>query len=125
MIPMVTRRKLMPEHWTFASMESRAITAFNTGHLVFRGTKQYMFNGKLGGTKTFLFDQCHYTDSLYYMMWNCEWYEREGITPKDKWREEGMSISKDLAEYLIDLHELGIRRIRRWGVTLITVDGWL
>ena len=93
----------MPEHWTFAPMESRAITAFNTGHLVF-------------------FYYCHYIDSLYNMMWNCEWYEREGIKPKDKWMEEGVSIYKDLVDYLIDLHEF---RMKKWEVPLIVVEGWL
>ena len=103
-------------------MESRAITAFNTGNLVFRSTKQFKFKGKLGGTNRCLFDNCIHTDTLYHVMWGCEWYEMEGIRPRDTWRDEGMSVSKDLADYLIELHEF---RMKRWGVPLIIVDGWL
>ena len=104
------------------AMESRAITAFNTGHLVFRSIKQFGFKSKLGGTNRCLFDNCNNIDTLYHAMWGCEWYKMENITPKDTWRDEGMSVSKDLAEYLIKLHEF---RMNKWGVPLIVVDRWL
>merc|ERR1712121_458687 len=66
MIPVIRRNRTMPEHWTFGPMEARAIMAFNTGHLVFRGTKQFKFQGKYAGTKTCLFDMCTSTDTLYH-----------------------------------------------------------
>ena len=122
MIPSVTKRKLMPEHWTFPPMETRAIMAFNTGNLVFRGTKAFKFKGKMGGTNTCLFPMCNATDTLYHVMWNCEWYRQEGIIPKDTWREDGKSVSRDLADYLLELNEF---RIKRWQVPLIVIDGWL
>ena len=111
----------MPEHWTFSPMESRAITAFNAGHLVFRSTKQFKFKGKLGGGGV-LFDNCNNIDTLYHVMWGCEWYKMAEIIPKDTWREEEVSVSKDLVEYLILPHEF---RMTKWGVPLIVVDGWL
>ena len=85
----------MPEHWIIFPMDIWAITAFNTGHLVFRSTKQYNFKEKLGWTNRCLFDNCNNIDTLYHVMWNCEWYEMENITPKDTWREGGVSVSKD------------------------------
>ena len=72
-IPTVIKRKLMQEHWTFSPMESRAITAFNTGHLVFKSTKQFKFKGKLGGTKRCLFDNCNNVDTLYHALWGHDW----------------------------------------------------
>ena len=50
------------------AMESRAITAFNTGHLVFRSIKQFGFKSKLGGTNRCLFDNCNNIDTLYHVI---------------------------------------------------------
>ena len=121
MIPVIRRKRTMPEHWTFGPMEARAIMAFNTGHLVFRGTKQFKFQGKYAGTKTCLFDMCTATDTLYHVMWYCEWYRKEGIIPVDRARIDGPCVSKDLAEYLVKLHEY---RIRKWNQPLIITEGW-
>ena len=122
MIPHAQKRRLMPDHWTFGPMESRAITAFNTGHLVFRGTKPFKFKGRYAGSKTCLYDLCNSKDTLYRVMWHCEWYRRDGIIPKDKVRETGRNVSKDLAEYLIKLHEF---RMKKWNQPLIIIEGWL
>ena len=121
MIPTAQKRKNMPEHWTYGPMEARAIMAFNTGHLVLRGTKQFHFKGKYADTKTCLFDLCNHTDTLWHVMWHCEWYKREGIVPTDKVRLTGPSVCKDLAEYLVKLHEF---RMEKWGQPLIIVEGW-
>ena len=118
LIPTFSKRKIMPEHWTFPPMESRAVTAFNTGNLVFRRTKPFRFKGKLSGTKKCLFDQCPEDDTLYHVMWHCEWYQEEGIKP----HTSGTGVAKDLAKYLIELHEY---RLKKWGVPLIWIEGWI
>ena len=121
MIPTPQRRQMMPPHWTFGPMETRAIMAYNTGNLVFRATRPFKFKGKFAGTKSCLYDLCNQRDTLYHAMWHCEWYKREGIIPIDKSRIEGPNFCKDLAEYLIQLHEF---RMRKWGQPLIVVEGW-
>ena len=108
----------MPEHWTFQQMESRAVTAFNTGNLIFFRTKQFRFKGKLRGTKKCLFDLCPENDNLYHVMWHCDWYRKEGIVP----HTSGTGVAKVLSKYLITLHEF---RIKKWGVPLIWIEGWL
>ena len=121
MIPIILSKRPMPEHWTFGPMEARAIMAFNTGHLVFRGTKPFKFKGKYAGTKSCLFDMCTSTDTLYHAMWHCEWYKKEGIIPVERSRVSGPSVSKDLAEYLVRLHEY---RMKKWNQPLIITEGW-
>ena len=94
-------------------MESRAMTAFNTGNLVFKTWCPWKFPEKHRGDRWCMFRQCDGKDSYEHVRFECAWYDT-------KFEDTGLPID-DNAKFLMNLDT---ERRRRWNIPLIVIAGF-
>ena len=110
---MISWYDVTTEHHTFPMLESRAITAWRTGTLIFKNWSGFKMKLRYQGDRKCLFPPCQGDDTLQHVKEECEFYSTKF--------EEKTGGMKDWATYLVKLNS---ERIKEFKQPLILMDGW-
>ena len=111
--PMLTLEKIATNHYSFSSLDSRAITCLRTGLLVFKNWCPFKIQKKYRGDKKCFYDPCPEEDSLKHVM-ECQFYST-------KFYEGGEGPVRDWANFLVSLNR---ERMKNFNQPLIWCEGW-
>ena len=111
--PMLTLDKVWNVHYTFNTVEARAITAMRTGNLIYKNWCPWKMLKRHMGDLRCLVKVCQEPDTLDHVM-KCQFYD-------SKFSEGGEGPTRDWAQYLVSLH---LERMEKFSQPLICFDGW-